>query len=206
MKRLEKILFALAIVSLVFIIIIAPLKYNVFNLDYYNAQFDKNNVDVKNQDLIIENLMVFFKGDSRLYYFTLDEQLHLEDVRILLNKFFLLLNFSLFVFVASLLALYLINKKEFISRKLKILFLGGLSAFALIALLFLAALNFSSTFQIFHEIFFPQGNYTFPADSLLITLFPENFFQSFFLRLIITSVILSFLFMMPQLIKNKFFK
>lgn len=36
-------------------------------------------------------------------------------------------------------------------------------------------------FTWFHQIFFPQGNWSFPTDSLLITFFPEIFWQSAFM-------------------------
>lgn len=36
--------------------------------------------------------------------------------------------------------------------------------------------GFSDLFTTFHLILFPQGNWTFPADSYLITLYPEVFF------------------------------
>lgn len=206
MKNSEKTFFILAIISLFIIIILAPLKFYVFNESYYDAQFKKNDVLVEDKELVIDNLLAFFKGKETLSYFTEKEQSHLVDVRNLFNKFFLMLNISIILFIASSLTLYFLDKKEFVNTKIKILFLSGLSAFAFMALLFLAALNFASIFQSFHQVFFPQGNYLFSESSLLITLFPETFFQSFFLRLLISSVILSFIAMAPQLIKNKFLK
>lgn len=35
---------------------------------------------------------------------------------------------------------------------------------------------FSSFFSLFHQVFFEQGSYVFPSDSLLIELFPASFF------------------------------
>lgn len=35
---------------------------------------------------------------------------------------------------------------------------------------------FDSVFRTFHVIFFPQGNWMFPADSVLITFYPQSFF------------------------------
>ena len=35
-------------------------------------------------------------------------------------------------------------------------------------------------FNIFHVLFFPQGNYTFPQDSFLITLYPASYFYALF--------------------------
>lgn len=38
-----------------------------------------------------------------------------------------------------------------------------------------AALNFSSFFAFFHSLFFANGTWTFPIDSLLICMYPQNF-------------------------------
>jgi len=206
MKHSEKIISLLAIISLILIIVILPLKFYLFNENFYSFEFKKNNIQVEDKELIIRNLLGFFSGDEALNYFPENERSHLKDVQNLLKGFFNILNWSIILFITSLIALFFINKKDFIDTKIRILFFGGLGTFALLALLFLAALNFNSTFMIFHKLFFPQGNYLFAWDSLIISLFPEVFFQDFFLRLILSSLVLSLLVMAPQFIKNKFFK
>ena len=40
-----------------------------------------------------------------------------------------------------------------------------------------AAVAFDAAFELFHRIFFPGGNWDFPADSLLIRLYPYVFWQ-----------------------------
>jgi integral membrane protein (TIGR01906 family) len=53
---------------------------------------------------------------------------------------------------------------------------GGRALLAFAAVLALAGLaDFSSTFVVFHEVFFPQGGWLFPDDALIIQLFPERF-------------------------------
>ncbi|MBT3304171.1 DUF1461 domain-containing protein [Candidatus Woesearchaeota archaeon] len=49
--------------------------------------------------------------------------------------------------------------------------------------------NFS--FELLHKIFFPQGNYTFPTGTTLVTMYPFSFFKSLFLRVFTTTTILS---------------
>ena len=41
-----------------------------------------------------------------------------------------------------------------------------------------AAVDFNGFFGVFHALLFPQGNWTFPADSLLICMLPLNFWVS----------------------------
>ncbi|MFH1589134.1 MAG: DUF1461 domain-containing protein [archaeon] len=205
MKIIEKTFFTLAIVFLVLVVILVPLKILLFNEDYYHFQFEKNSVysKVANADAVLDNLLTFFKGEVELDYFTDNEKSHLEDVSVLLNRFFFVLWFSVIMVFVSLTTLFFLNKKDFKENVYKVLFLGGLSSFALLILLFLASINFSLTFGGFHQIFFPQGNFSFPETSLLITLFPQAFFRSYMLRMLITSLSLSVVCMAPQLILNR---
>ncbi|MFH1770494.1 MAG: DUF1461 domain-containing protein [archaeon] len=205
MKRLELVVSTLMEIFLMVVIVLIPLRLTLFNEDYYHSQFEKNKVysDVENADEVLHNLLNFFRGKEELVYFEEDEQLHLEDVRSLLNKFFFALYFSVFMTFLLVVALFFLFTEDFRTDVFKIFFLAGLSSFALIALLFLVSLNFSMTFEGFHLLFFPQGNYTFAETSLLITMFPAVFFKSFFTKLLLGSVIISFIAMAPQIIKNK---
>jgi uncharacterized membrane protein len=55
---------------------------------------------------------------------------------------------------------------------------GGLwLAMVLVALGIFAALAFDTAFTLFHEIFFPGGNWAFPATSTLIRLYPTDFWE-----------------------------
>jgi len=60
-----------------------------------------------------------------------------------------------------------------------------------ILLLYLLGNNFPVLFDNFHRMFFPQGNYSFPIGSLIINIFPFGFFYDFFLRIILSSAVLS---------------
>ena len=43
----------------------------------------------------------------------------------------------------------------------------------------LSLVSWSWLFEVFHLVLFPQGNWRFPADSLLIQTYPQEFFVSF---------------------------
>jgi uncharacterized membrane protein len=49
-------------------------------------------------------------------------------------------------------------------------------AFIMACALLITLVPFSFTFEKFHELFFPQGNWQFPTDSWLISHFSEQFF------------------------------
>lgn len=54
---------------------------------------------------------------------------------------------------------------------------GGITTVAIVSFIILfLLLSFNTAFTIFHLLFFPQGNWIFPADSLLIQTFPLAFF------------------------------
>jgi integral membrane protein (TIGR01906 family) len=57
---------------------------------------------------------------------------------------------------------------------------AGALAIGLTVILALAAsfLDFGALFAAFHGLFFAAGTWTFPADSLLIRLFPERFWMA----------------------------
>jgi uncharacterized membrane protein len=55
---------------------------------------------------------------------------------------------------------------------------GAVLAVGLVAVVgVLAVVAFDQLFLLFHELFFPQGNFLFPPDSNLIRLYPEWYWQ-----------------------------
>ena len=124
---------------------------------------------------------------SMVASFNDNEISHMEDVRDLLKNIFILFSVSIILFIALLLLIMLLDRKQGL-KKIGLIFLWS-SSFILFIFLVLLILstNFYSLFDNFHVIFFPQGNYMFPEGSLLITMFPFGFFFQFFIRLAISS-------------------
>lgn len=115
---------------------------------------------------------------------TEQELSHLDDV----NKVIQWMNY---LFYALLLVLTLIltvykKEKDKINSLIKYGAVSGLvfSLFLLISSL----LNFMKSFDIFHTILFPQGNWQFPYDSFLITTFPQSFFFGIAKEIFIANV------------------
>lgn len=112
--------------------------------------------DDPRHNAIIESIL--FKTD--ISFLTISEQEHMHDVRFLAYKILFTL------FVSSI-----------------VIKIFGFSKYTLHALLtvftfFLGALlrGFSAFWNLFHKIFFPQGNWQFAQESILITLYPEKYF------------------------------
>ncbi len=63
---------------------------------------------------------------------------------------------------------------------------GGIAALVIVLLLACASFfDFGSFWTAFHRVLFPQGDWMFPADSALITLFPEAFFEGFAMQVLL---------------------
>lgn len=101
-----------------------------------------------------------------------DEQGHMRDVQLVLDAFLALAAASL-VFLVTVLA-----RRQHDATAWRALARGGLGlVVATIVLGLFAAFAFDAAFTLFHEIFFPGGNWSFPADSNLIRLYPEPFWE-----------------------------
>ncbi len=119
------------------------------------------------------------------------------DVRNLIFKILVLFYGSLIILII-LLALGPLLERKLIRRfrGTGLVFVVSSSAVLFIfIILYILSINFSHLFNNFHLLFFPQGNFIFDSDSLLITLFPFNFFYQYFIRLVISSIVLSFIFL-----------
>ncbi len=123
----------------------------------------------------VTDTLDFLNGnEADIGFYTENEERHLVDVRRLVNACKLL---ALFLFLL-LIAFFLIKRDAGLLRA--VLRYGGLGAMLLALLLaLLSLLDFSRFWTAFHELLFPQGNWRFPAESTLITLFPERFFEAF---------------------------
>lgn len=112
-----------------------------------------------------QHVLSYFLFQSELpSVFTPDEQSHLFDVRAVLWICF---------FVLLLCAFFLL--RSFTKQTIRD---GGILLAILIALLFV--IPFDIVFTWFHYAAFPQGNWMFSPDSMLITLYPFEFFATFF--------------------------
>ena len=120
-----------------------------------------------------ENVLAFVQNKGELQAgFTPAEISHLEDVKTVM-RYTDYLFYVLLACITVILTLYKKNK-DFV---LKLLDYGGKTTLIVILLVFLLAFFFfNEVFTLFHQLFFPQGNWLFSPDSLLIQTFPLAFF------------------------------
>lgn len=163
---------------------------------FYLAEFQKTGIYSNFEDkslppLLARQLTNYFRDDSdmppNISKFDISESYHLRDVKLIvlsLRRIFYMSSFLLLCGIAPLLFYF----RGYIRRNLPMLLIYfGLSIIGIGLLLILLALNFSWSFTIFHEIFFPNGNWQFPRESTLIMLLPEQFFQDAFIAILLRT-------------------
>lgn len=142
----------------------------------------------------------FLQGEKELdLEYTLDEFSHLEDVKKVMGVFDYLFYFGLLV-VTLIVTYYRKNEKQLN----KLFFYGGIvtGGFVLVKLFF-SLVAFDWAFKIFHEIFFPQGNWRFPSDSLLIQTFPGDFFMGMAMKIFFLALVLASFFILGSILWKK---
>jgi integral membrane protein (TIGR01906 family) len=196
LRALNSILSAMAVLSLLSLIYTGIIITILTSQGFYLSEFGKVGTydtfgERNTPDLLARGLTSYFADGSReppkLTQFSLSERVHLRDVKLLvlgLKSFFYFCGFVLAAALVLMAALF----KGALKRNLpRLLFWSGLSIVGAGILLSLLALSFTESFLAFHKLFFPQGNFEFPADSMLIRLFPEQFFQDAFLAILIRA-------------------
>ena len=119
--------------------------------------------------------------------YTSNEVSHLNDVKGVMQGMDHLFYLSLVV-VSFIITCYK-KRKEVIK---KLFYYGGITSLSVSGLMLVfSLLSFNSTFTVFHKIFFPQGNWTFPIDSLLIQTFPIDFFITISMKIMVIAIIIA---------------
>ena len=104
--------------------------------------------------------------------FTKDETAHMTDVRAVFRGAEYAAALALFVLV------FRIGRARRRGDALRLVRAGSLIAAGTVAVIGIAAaVAFDPLFLLFHEVFFPQGNFLFAPDSNLIRLYPEWYWQ-----------------------------
>ena len=124
------------------------------------------------------------EGEQLQMNYTAQEISHLEDVQKVMDYT------NYFFYIVTLLIFSLLIKHYKHKEEVKVVLKqGGIATMAAMAfILIVSLLFFNEMFTLFHLLFFPQGNWIFAADSLLIQTFPVTFF----IRISIGIFILTF--------------
>ena len=173
------------IVVLTLFVLLLSFKTTIF-FSYYTPQ-QQNAVDYLNSNAAL------------IGNYTEAERSHLQDVQHVFtigNIFFWILTVIIVVF----LFLYRKKKRDSKTDLSEIIFNSGITIVSAVVIILIAIIfNFNTVFTIFHKIFFPQGNWLFPYDSLLILTFPIQFFTKMSLFIFIQALGWGILFILISL-------
>ena len=196
----QKILVIISVILLVFILFAASFFMVFFDRSFYDKEFKRygqyDELGVVGVQKTVDYLINYLTSENteiseipELNGFTTEEKAHLVDVRRIINSVKWIGIISFILLIAAIIHIYTI--KDFGNSIRRILVIGSASALAVLIILFVISLNFPTFFEGFHKLLFPQGNYTFPADYLLIKLFPEALFKDYARKMFFHTGILS---------------
>jgi len=160
-----------------FFILLFSINLLIFDQEFY-AQEMPQYESYKEQQ---QNLLSYFQGtELNTESYSEREIFHLKDVRNLIW--------------ASWLLLFLLLIPIFFSKNIKKeLYKGGIYTIILTLLLTLTLLSFSTFFTFFHKILFTNDLWLLPANSILIQMFPQEFFIESTKQILLYTFIFSLL-------------
>ncbi len=122
--------------------------------------------------------------------FASQEKAHLIDVRRLLHGAYYLLEFLTIILIFCAWD----NWKPIVQKGtlLLVIILGAL-----------LLIPFDTFFTNFHKIMFPQGNWTFPEESLLMQYYPATFFAAYALAIAIYAIITALTIMYIEIVSRR---
>lgn len=177
------------VISLILSLVLWSIPVLSFNSDVWSIFQSRSGVLVSEEvksynDLVVE----FFRTGFGLEFLNEKEFNHMEDVKQMITIVNILFLFS---FVS------LVSGYSYLSRSQKKFLLNATKKTSLVVFLLtlilsvLILLNFNIAFLLFHKIFFVR-NFIFPADSLLKTLYPDQFFRNLGAVYLLSIMIVSF--------------
>ncbi len=123
--------------------------------------------------------------------FTAEEKSHLEDVKTAILGAII----SFFILVIALTYCVYKGDRHTILKK------GSILLIAIIVIAIIVPFDF--LFEIFHKIVFPQGNYIFPPDSILIKFYPNEFFATYAISIAILSLIIAAILYLAEIVSRR---
>ena len=132
-----------------------------------------------------------FKGASELYCFSPETVSHLDDCYAIVKGAFPSIIAIAIVALAGLVFTGVTGKKR--SVGIALTSAGVVALVVFVGLGAWAIIDFNGLFTAFHQLFFSQGNWTFPYDSLLICALPIEFWMGMGAVWVASALVLSIL-------------
>jgi len=204
--RIITIIFAL---SLTAGILLAVFQTVYLNYGYHKWLADNLVAPIGNTDfrLLAEQrkaLVAFLLDRTEIErsFYTPEENSHIQDIKLLLIQERII--FRYLVILTLLLTIVYWQRRRRKQTMQLIANVGRALTVSLLLLLVIVPLTFFQLFNLFHQLFFPQGNWLFdPAASLLIQIYPPEFFLFFALGWLFAALITSvFIWLLARLLSK----
>ncbi len=178
---LRAMVLAMLIILLPFMIVLANFRLLVYNEDFYRAELKRADSYSRYNDagIFTDKLLDYFKNKKAIpEELNEREKKHMEDVKRIINLAIYALYFLIFTYILLLYFLFRLTKNidSFFSYFSRAMLAGGLLLLFLMIISFIIFANFHPYFDRFHYIFFEEGTWNFPEGSILIRVYPEQFF------------------------------
>lgn len=184
------------VIALFLFFLIVGVYFVFFNKIFYNISFKKYDVQsdlgVSSSDLkilrngIIAYFMLFRVSlQSRVSidgveqdFYTTDELSHMADVRNFFVVFLFVIIIAALVFALALRTFLKSHekKKYYKTLGLQLIILPSVFFILLVVLAIFILADWKNVFELFHQLFFPQGNWQFDNDSLMLKMLPGGIF------------------------------
>ncbi len=183
-KYLNLFFLVTVIFSVFFIVILSSLFSYLYNINYYDKKYQQYGIYEKftKEQALNETKNIFgylqYKNELDMNFFNKNEESHLNDVRLLIQKIYNLYFFSMAIFWGVLFYYFLFSKKELIGFFSRMIFYSGIVSLSVLLFFVIIyfVIGFDTLFNLFHKILF-TGNYAFnPLTSNMKALFPDSFF------------------------------
>ena len=225
MKLFRAPLSGLFAILLLFILLITSFELVCYSdPGYYRAEFEKydvagemeyyrgESISLDSLSQVIRQTMLYLRGrrgnliveteinGKMQEFYQPEEKSHMADVRRLFLRALVLRGMAILSCLAILGSLILFEPERAVwdlSRSFTLLCLLLLLLSLAIGALMLC--DFTKYFTLFHELFFPQGNWSFdPRESRMIVMLPENFFLDTALRVLLCFFAFLLLLLLPS--------
>ena len=193
-----------AAISLIVVMLVTSINYNVFNRDFYNREYEQleiaSEVGMTQEDLeiVTENLLSFIKGDTNSIQtkitiegtvkdaFNSKEEAHMVSVRLLYQGAQAISNVAFVAFILSV--AFLIGRLR--SGACTLISINYIKAAILFSIFVIfcagwAYVDFDSFWFSFHKLVFRNDLWMLdPETDLMIRLFPAPFFSAMVFRIV----------------------
>lgn len=212
LSRVNRGLLSLAVVALSVFLILSSFYLFLYNPRFYDHEYSRNGVY---EDLGYEMtwemtriLWNYMQGSGPLSssYYSEREILHMVDVLNILVFIQRLYFVSSLTFILLMFYFFTFYKKDFRFFLYDLFFSTCIFCFLLLVFFVFLSLFFTQSFALFHRFVFTNNYWLLdPATDMMIHLFPEHFFLTFFLSVLgVTLLFLGVLFGLSWYIRKRY--